>query len=53
MSPLFGSVFNSYETFDNYIIMSLLSSVWMLPLNCQNGFLQITTSPYNLGFKHK
>lgn len=55
--------FNSYETFDNYIIMSLLSSVWMLLLNCQNGFLnlyivlafglQITMSPLQFGFKHK
>ena len=30
MDPLFGSIFNSYETFDNYIIMALFSSIWML-----------------------
>lgn len=30
MDPLSGSIFNSYETFGNYIIMALFSSIWML-----------------------
>lgn len=41
MGPLFGSVVNSYDIFDNYIIMSLFSSIWMLPLRCQNNFLNL------------
>lgn len=39
MGPLFSSVFHSDETFDNYIITSLFSSIWMLPLNGQKDFL--------------
>lgn len=41
MGLLFDSVFNSYETFGNYIIMTTFSSIWVLPLNCQNGFLNL------------
>lgn len=41
MGPLFGSVFNCYETFDNSIITSLFSSTWTSPLNGQSTFLTL------------